>query len=300
MAESSRILLIGPGAVGGSVAAWLAHVGHEVTLAVRTPFDRLYVDTPDGPLEASPRIITDLADAGEADWVLVVTKTYDVEGAAQWRAVKGSPRVAILQNGIEHVSRFSPFVPADRLLPVMVDIPAERDAPGRVRQRGKGIMQVPSGELGEAFVSLFAGTAIDVTQVPDFTTALWRKLCINVAGAVQVLADEPAKVAWREPAADLMRQLVRETIAVGRAEGARLDDSVAEAVVQHYRSSPPDGLNSMHADRIAGRRMEWDARNGIVSRLGRVHGIATPVSDTVSGLLAIIDARLRGIEPIAG
>ena len=75
------------------------------------------------------------------------------------------------------------------------------------------------------------------------------------------------------------------------AEGARLDDSVADSVIDHYRNSPPDSLNSMHADRRAGRPMEWDARNGVVCRLGRRHEIATPVSDTISALLAMIDER---------
>ena len=296
MGTPSRVLLVGPGAVGGTVAAWLDHVGHEVTLGVRTPFGRLLVDTPDVPLEANPSILRDPHAMGAVDWVLVATKTYDVEAAANWLEPfrNSAARVAVLQNGVEHLSRFAPFVPRERLLPVMVDIPAERDAPGRIRQRGKGIMQVPAGTDGQAFARLFDGTAIGVTEVPDFTSALWSKLCINVAGAVPVLADEPSAVARREPAAEVMRGLVHECIAVGRAEGAQLDDEAAETVVRHYRTSPPDSLNSMHADRIAGRRMEWDARNGVVSRLGREHGIATPVSDTVSSLLAAIDERVRG------
>ncbi|MEO6359003.1 MAG: 2-dehydropantoate 2-reductase [Sphingomicrobium sp.] len=291
----SRVLLVGPGAVGGTVAAWLGHAGHAVTLGVRTPFDRLKVETPDGPIEANPRILSDPQAVGEVDWVLVATKTYDVDAAANWLEPfkDGAARVAILQNGVEHLARFAPFVPRARLLPVMVDIPAERDAPGRIRQRGKGIMQVPAGADGQTFAALFDGTAIEVTEVADFTSALWRKLCINVAGAVSALADEPSAVACREPAADVMRGLVRECIAVGRAEGAELDDDVADAVVRHYRNAPPDSLNSMHADRIAGRRMEWDARNGVVCRRGGEHGIATPVSDTVAGLLAAIDERVR-------
>lgn len=295
MEERKRILLVGPGAVGGTVAAWLDHAGRDVTLAVRTPFDLLSVETPDRFIEASPRIISNPRDAPDADWVLVATKTYDVEAAALWLEPfrDRAARVAILQNGVEHVARFSPYVPVDRLLPVMVDIPAERVSPGRIRQREKGIMQVPEGANGAAFAALFDGTAVEVSQVQDFTSALFRKLCINVAGAVPVLADEPSAVAWREPAAELMRALVCETIAVGRAEGAELEDGLAEAVVRHYRNSPPDSLNSMHADRIARRRMEWDARNGVVRRLGRKHGIATPVSDTISALLAAIDERVR-------
>ena len=37
-------------------------------------------------------------------------------------------RVAVLQNGVEHVERFTPWLPADRITPAVVDIPAERTA----------------------------------------------------------------------------------------------------------------------------------------------------------------------------
>ena len=301
MTARSKVLLVGPGAVGGTVAAWLDRAGHDVRLGVRTPVQRLRVETLREVLETNLVTVSDPREAAQVDWVLIATKTYDVEGAAAWLRFTASDtaRVAILQNGVEHVSRFSPFVPVGRLLPVMVDIPAERDAPGQIRQRGQGVMQVPAGTNGADFARLFDETDINVTEVDDFTTALWRKLCINVAGAVPVLADEPSSIARRDPGAAVMRALVRECIAVGRAEGAQLDDDVVEAVVRQYRNAPPDSLNSMHADRIAGRRMEWDARNGVVSRLGTHHRVATPVSDTVASLLAAIDERVRGQDPIA-
>ena len=289
-----RILVVGPGAVGGTVAAWLAHAGRDVALAARTPFRRLSVETPDGPLEAELPLVSDPAEAVAADWVLVATKAYEAEAAARWLEPFSSreTHVAILQNGVEHVSRFAPCVARERLLPVMVDIPAERDAPGRIRQRGPGIMRVPAGVAGRAFAALFAGTQLQVEESADITSALWRKLCLNVAGAVPVLTGETASVAHRAPAERVMRALVAECIAVGRAEGAELDDGVVDAVIGHYRASPPDSLNSMHADRLAGRPMEWDARNGVVARLGRKHDIFTPVSDTVTGLLAAIDERV--------
>ena len=290
----AKVIVVGPGAVGGTVAAWLIDAGHQVSLAARTAFSHLRVATEDRTLESRPKIILGPDEVKNADWALVATKTYDVEAAAKWLRpmIQGDARVAILQNGVEHLSRFSPHFPPERLLAVMVDVPAERDAPGLVRQRGKGYLQVPSGSDGQAFVDLFTDTGLEVRQVEDFTSALWRKLCINAAGAVSVLADEKAAVAWREPAAEVMRALVRECAEVGRAQGARLDDGVVETVVGHYRSAPADSLNSMHADRRAGRRMEWDARNGVVCRLGRKHGIAIPVSETVSALLAAIDERI--------
>jgi 2-dehydropantoate 2-reductase len=72
--------------------------------------------------------------------------------------------------------------------------------------------------------------------------------------------------------------MVAEVVAVGRAEGARLDGSVGQQVVNMYRAQPKDSVNSLLADRIAGRRMETDARNGVIVRLGEKHGIATPLN----------------------
>jgi 2-dehydropantoate 2-reductase len=287
----AKIAVVGPGAVGGTVAAWLDRVGRDVSLCVRTPFDRLEVETPEGPIAAAPRQLRDPTEAAPVDWVLVTTKAYDVAGAAAWlaRLVGPGTRVAVLQNGVEHVARFAPYLPEDRILPVMVDIPAERDAPGRIRQRRRGAMLVPAGEDGRAFAGFFAGTAIDVAETDDFKSAVWRKLCVNGAGAVSALTGEGAGVAWREPAAAVMRALVAECVAVGRAEGAYLDDGLIDSVVEGYRGAPRDSMNSLHADRETGRPMEWDARNGVVGRLGRRHGIATPVSDTVTGLLMAID-----------
>ena len=80
-------------------------------------------------------------------------------------------------------------------------------------------------------------------------------------------------------------QLLRECVAVGRAEGAKLEDDLAESVLQKCRSMPVDAVNSMHADRMAGRPMEIDARNGAIVRLGRKHGIATPCNGMAVALL---------------
>jgi len=290
------VAVLGPGAVGGTIAAWLEASGRvDLSLCVRTPFDRLVVDTSERQIEAAPRQLTRPDMTSASDWVLVATKAYDVSGAAAWLARLAGPdtRVAVLQNGVEHIARFAPFVRADRILPVMVDVPAERDAPGRIRQRGRGTMLVPAGDDGSAFADLFEGTGIDVAETDAFNSAVWRKLCINCAGAVMALTLEGNGAAWRAPAAQAMRALVAECVVVGRAEGAALDDSLIEAVVDHYRSGPADGKNSLHADREAGRPMEWDARNGVVCRLGRKHGIATPASDTVTALLAAIDEANR-------
>jgi 2-dehydropantoate 2-reductase len=288
------ITLIGPGAIGATVAAWLSrNTRNEVSVAVRTAFDSLEVTTPRGVIEAHPRIIREPAQAQPADWVLVATKAYDSAAAATWfpTACDVRTRVAVIQNGVEHVERFAPWVPRDRILPVMIDVPADRTAPGRVLQRGELHIVVPECEHGAAFVDLFSGLDLDVVQSADFKTAAWRKLCLNSAGAVCAALLAPAGIVHHDGVADVVRAIVRECIAVGRAEGAVLEDTLADGIVERMRKGPRDAANSMLADRRARRVMEIDARNDVIVRLGRKHGITTPMNALMVAFLEAVQAE---------
>jgi 2-dehydropantoate 2-reductase len=284
----ARIAIIGAGAIGGVIAALLQQAGrHELTLCVRRPLAALTVETPDGPVHVEATIATDPAAVSAVDWVIVATKAYDAAGAAKWfdrLRASGAP-VAVLQNGVEHRERFAPYVPVDSILPVVVNCPAERQTPELVRQRGPMRLTAPDNDLGQSFVDLFAGTPADATVVPDFTSVAWRKLCHNAAGVLSALLLQPAGVMRGEAVGETSLQIVRECAAVGRAEGAHLDDDVAEAVLRAYRAVPIDGVNSLHADRAANRPMEIDARNGVIVRLGKKHGIPTPCNQMAVALL---------------
>jgi 2-dehydropantoate 2-reductase len=247
----------------------------------------LAVDTPDGLVNIDATFVTDPSDAFDVDWVIVATKAYDVAGAATWLerlCLNGAP-VAVLQNGVEHRERFAPYVAIEKILPVMVDCPAERQAPDRVRQRGLMHLKVPDTAIGRGFVELFAGTATDASVVPDFLSVVWRKLCFNSAGVLPALVLQPAGVVRGEALGEVALQLIRECAAVARAEGAQLEENVADLVLQAQRAAPADSVNSMLADRRAGRPMEIDARNGVIVRLGRKHGIATPANSMAVALM---------------
>src|SRR5690606_33081017 len=146
--------------------------------------------------------------------------------------------VAVLQNGVEHVERFEPYFPRERILPVMVDLPAERSAPGRVLQRRNGRMIVPERVCSARFVELFSRTPIDVGQTPDFKSEVWRKLCVNAAGALSAILLKPSVIARQRGVARIMEDIMRECIEVGRAEGASLDDGLAQSVVAGYARAP--------------------------------------------------------------
>jgi len=295
----TRVAVVGPGAIGGTVAAWLARdAAIEVVVCARTPLERLTLEAPEARIEAEVPVLTDPATAAPADWALVCTKAYDADAAAAWleRLIGRGTRVAILQNGVEHVERFEPFVALERLLPAVVNIPAERTAPGNVVQRRHGAIVVPAGPGGEDFVRLFQHCPIAVSTTEDFLTAAWEKLTLNCTGAVNALVLKPNGVVHDPAIAEIMRALMEECIAVGRAEGARLADDLPERVLEGCRGGPPESVNSMHADRLAGRPMEVDARNGVIVRRGGARGIATPLNRLMVTLLEAAQQRERGWE----
>jgi 2-dehydropantoate 2-reductase len=244
----------------------------------------LTVDTPEGVVHVEGENFIEVGQASVVDWVIVATKTYDSAGAKLWleRLCDGKTQIAVVQNGVEHRENFAPEW---TVLPVVIDVPAERREDGSVLQRSKAVMRVEATDVGRSFAALFAGTTAEVDLVDDFASAAWAKLCINAAGVVSALTLKPAGVLrdamWGQVALDL----IAECVAVGRAQGALLDDGIGERILAGYRAGSPDSINSLLADRMAGRPMEIEARNGVIVRRGEQHGIATPLNRMAVALL---------------
>ena len=144
---------------------------------------------------------------------------------------------------------------------------------------------------GRDFAGLFAGSGARMDLVADFTTAAWWKLCVNSVGALSALALKPSGVLRGDAMHGVALAMVAECAAVGRAEGAQLGDSIGEEVMALYAKHPADSVNSLLADRLAGRRTEWDARNGAIVRHGEKHGIATPLNSMAAALLEALDGK---------
>jgi 2-dehydropantoate 2-reductase len=288
----TRIACVGVGAIGGAIAAPLAASGrHDVVLCVREPFERLVVESPARRIEVQARCETDPARVEPADWVLLATKAQDVPGAAKWLTAlcRAGSAIAVLQNGVEHRERLAPFAGPAEVLPVIVELPAARSAPGRIRMRAGARLTVPADAAGDRFAALFAGTDVAVEVTSDFARAAWRKLCLNASsGALTALTGRTIEVLHAPGMAELARGIMLECVAVARAEGAALADAVADEILARLLALPAGSGNSMLYDRLAGRPLELDARNGAIVRLGARHGIATPLNFAVCALLGAL------------
>jgi 2-dehydropantoate 2-reductase len=284
----ARVAVVGVGAIGATVAAAVQEAGgHELVLCARRPLERVVVERPNvGEVVLDAAVVIEPDGAGPADWVLLAVKAHQTEGAAGWlrELCRDGTTVAVLQNGIDHVERVAPLAGEATVLPTVNWCPVEPVAPGRVRQRDALRLAVPDGEAGEAFAALL-GDAAEVTVGGDFAREAWRKLCANAVSGVMALAGRPAEIFALDDVRTVATALAHECAAVARAEGAPLSDDDADAVIAWLDDLPPDTGSSILTDRLAGRTLEWEAFNAVIGRLGRRHGIPTPVSDTVAALL---------------
>jgi 2-dehydropantoate 2-reductase len=285
----ARVAVVGVGAIGATVgAAVQAAGGHELRLCARRRVNEVAVERPDGTevIIDAPLLTDPAAVDGPADWVLLAVKAHQTDGAADWLAAlcTSDSTVAVLQNGIDHVERVAPLAGGAEVLPVVNWCPVEPVAPGRVRQRDTLRLAVPEGSMGQAFAELL-GNGAEVTVGGDFAVEAWRKLCVNAVSGVMALAGRPAEIFALDDVLDVARAMAYECAAVARAEGVGLPDEDIDGLIAWLQALPPDAGSSILADRRAGRALEWEARNGVIGRLGRRHGVPTPVSDTVAALL---------------
>jgi 2-dehydropantoate 2-reductase len=284
------IALIGPGAIGATVGAYLHAAGHSVLLWGRTGRVEIVVRPDDRePFVLPGPVHTDPADADETvDVVFIAVKDTQNEQAGDWlaRLCDDHTIVCALQNGVEQVERVGRFCPSSTVVPAAVWVSSEVQPQRWVRVRTQPRLVLPDTEAAATLAELLRGAGVTVELDPDFVTAAWRKLLVNAVVGLMVLSGRRAGIFRRDDVAALGRRYLAECLAVARADGAHLDERVIDEIVGMLAQGPPDITTSMLTDRQAGRALEWDIRNGVVLRKAAAYGIAAPISEVLVPILA--------------
>ncbi|MGD9694855.1 MAG: ketopantoate reductase family protein [Thermoleophilia bacterium] len=302
--------MVGPGAVGGVIAAGLAEAGWPVAVVAR---GAALVALRAGPLRLTDdgveravalRTVADPAEAGPVDLALVCVKSRDTEGAGRALAPALAPGAVVLslQNGVDNPAVLARACPGARVGGVAVYIGSERVAPDHVVRRpsrdpstgrlrdllaggGRGAPGAMLAAVGEA-----TGIPVRVDERPE--VALWTKLVANASlNTVTALGRSRVGRVFADPAASaLVLALGREVVAVARAAGIPVAPDAAEAYVADARRRlPASGGTSTLFDLEAGRPLERAALVGAVVREGARLGVPTPAGDACDALLRLLD-----------
>ncbi len=286
----TRIALVGPGAIGATVAAYLHAAGHPVLLCGHSPRESIEVRPDDhDPIVLPGPVHTDPAEVdGPIDVVFLAVKDTQNEQAGAWlaRLCGENTVVCALQNGVEQVERVGRFCPSSTVVPAAIWISAEVQPEGWVRVRTGVRLVLPDSEGAATLAELLRGAGVTVELDPDFLTAAWHKLLVNAVVGFMVLTGRRTGIFRRDDVAALARRYLAECLSVARADGANLGDAVVDEILGLLSQSPPDVTTSMLTDREADKPLEWDIRNGVIARKAAAHGLATPISDVLVPLLA--------------
>ena len=289
MSDYPTIALIGPGAIGTTIAAVLHDAGRTPLLCGRTAHPELRLRHDEGETVVPGPVLTDpAAITRPVDLVFIAVKTTQNADSAGWlRALcDENTVVCALQNGVEQKAQLEPLVSGATVLPSVVWFPAQREPDASVWLRAKPRLTLPDVPQAKRVVDALQGTRCAVELSADFATVAWRKLLQNAVAGLMVLANRRAGMFSREDISALGLAYLREGLAVARAEGAALNDDVAQEILANFQRAPADLGTSILADRQANRPLEWDIRNGVIQRYGRAHGIPVPISDVIVPLLA--------------
>lgn len=304
-----RIGVMGGGAIGCLYGGWLARAGAEVVLvgrpahvdAIRANGLRMTGKAFEGTVSLAASI--DIAALASVDLLLFCTKTRDTEATAhQLKPVlPKTATVLAFQNGVDGAERISAILD-NPVFPAALIVSCQMAGPGVVQHNGRGEVILGEWFAGRsdapargarlaAVVETFNRAGIPTTQADDIRQTMWTKLAMNCAyNAISALGRARYhRLATTDVAVGLMEDVVRELIAVGRADGVALDFDDVFPRVMELGDSMAVAISSTGQDIAASRRTEIDDLNGFVVRRGRARGVPTPVNATLQVLVRILE-----------
>ncbi len=278
-----RHVILGPGGIGGLIAACLADSGDSVTMVGRPEAmanypAELQLESPFGNLRVPVEHATQVLPA---DLVWITVKATQLESAlSSFPTADGVRGIVPLLNGVDHIARLREKYGAERVIPATIAVESERVAPGHIVHRSPfAILNVASSGrrlLGEA-VADFTKRGFTCRFTDNEATLLWSKLVFLAPLAlVSTATGQVTGEFLSDPAArEMVFGCVREASAVAAKEGATVD---AEAVIANMSKLPPHMRSSMQKDVAQGKVPELDAIAGPILRGAAKHGLDAPLT----------------------
>ena len=321
-----RFLVWGAGAIGGTMGAWLARAGHDVTLVDNVDehvaaINRqgLRITGPIAEFVQRMPAFTPATVRGEWETIMLATKAHHTEAATRALLPYLSAQGCVIsaQNGLNEIA-IAGIVGAKRTVGAFVNFGADYLEPGVILHGSRAAVVV--GEVDGRItprVNAIRDAWLDFDDraivTPNIWGYLWGKeaygaMLFATALTNESIADALARPAYRH----LYVALAREVLAVARARGVKpelfdgfdpsayLPDAPPSAaarslddLVAHNRRSAKTHSGIWRDLAVRKRPTEVDAQLGIVVALGREAGVPTPLTSRVVELIHDIENGTR-------
>jgi 2-dehydropantoate 2-reductase len=142
----------------------------------------------------------------------------------------------------------------------------------------------PSANINvERVKNFFNSLGINYEIPEDIIYSLWLKFVLNVS-CNQISAVKGytfGDIQSSDSCMKLVINVMKEVIEIAKAEGVNNTDNLLDDALKALNIMSPDGKTSMLQDVEAGRKTEVDIFAGVVTELGKKHGIKTPHNEAL-------------------
>ena len=295
---------MGSGGVGGYFGARLAQGGCEVYFIARGAHlaamreHGLKVESPLGEVHLSPvRVTDDPGTLPPVDLVLFSVKLWDTEAAA--RSIKSlfGPDTGIVsfQNGVQKDDILRGVFGDKAVMGGVGYIATTIGRPGVIKHTGT-LQRLVFGEYdgsrsrrAETLLDACRKGGIDAELSTDIRRQIWEKFVflVGLSGTTTTMRVPIGAIRAHPRTRAFLLDLMREAVAVGRAQGVALEKDYAEKRLAFCDSLPEDMTSSMHHDLERGNPLEVQWLSGGVVQLGEKAGVPTPANRAVWDILAL-------------
>ncbi|MCU0572746.1 MAG: 2-dehydropantoate 2-reductase [Syntrophobacteraceae bacterium] len=304
-----KIGIMGTGGIGGYFGGLLARGGFDIHFVARGKHrqaileDGLQIVSSQGSFQVMIHVTSEPHEIGPVDLLLFCVKSYDTESVARFAApmIEQNTVVLTLQNGIDNAEKLTREYGEERIMAGTAFVEASIAAPGVVAHSGKAGRMV-FGELSgkrtaraEAILDVLTRAGIEAELSDDVHQVLWSKfLFICGVHGVSTLSRASLGLVLSCPETrDLVIGVMQEIEILARARGVNLPDRVVPDAMQLAESYNKSFKCSMLRDLEWRRPMEIEALNGMVVKLGRQHGVETPLNQALYACLKLENEKIR-------
>lgn len=297
-----RIAIVGAGGTGGYYGGLLARTGEDVTFLARgRQLEALCADGLTvksrlaGTFSLPVRATGDPQEIEPVDLVLFSLKMYDLQTALEGLHHFIGPETVVLpiQNGIDAAEQIGQVIGMEHMIGGVAYVTSQIESPGVIAQTA-GSGSIEMGELAggqsertQRLQEVLRHAGISVELPLDIRVALWAKFIFICAfSGVTALTRLPlGQVFVYVETRELVREVLREGERLAQARGVALPADIVERHYKFLQAAEPWAKGSMAFDLLAGRRLEIEALNGTMVRLGREQNIAVPFNYTIYAAL---------------
>lgn len=287
--KQNKVGILGIGAIG-SVIASILNQNNRLSLFYynRSPRSALKIKKNSSNIEIPIVVQTNFSSSPSLDWLIICLKEHHFVKAKTWlkQLIGPATKVVVIRNGLKLKEPILAYTTADKVLECLIDCPTQAIENGYYQQFRKPILSLPKSTLSQDFSALFIGNKIDINLVLDFKTSAWKKLCESASlGAILCLSGETCWIFKDLKIRNLYQKILREAITVATADGARIEATFQDKMLDKVLTYPAHKGSSMLSDRNNGQPIELGAKNGIISKMAAFYDVNTPLNDLVCTLL---------------